>query len=66
MGTVVVRVWVLKRRVSSRPLIEPVICTSVTTMSVDLVIAIRSAATDVAAFTTRYPYARNVRAYRSC
>ena len=40
MGTVVVRVWILKRRVNSRPLMEPAQCPSVTTMSVGLVVAI--------------------------
>src|SRR5436190_12128063 len=37
MGTVAVRVWILKRRVNSGPLMEPAQCPSVTTMSVGLV-----------------------------
>ena len=65
MGTVVVRVWILKRRVNSSPLIEPAQCPSVTTMSVGRVIAIWYARTVVAALTTPYPDARNARVYTS-
>jgi len=63
MGTVVVRVWILKRRVNSRPVMEPVQCPSVMTMSVGPVIAIWYATTVVAALIRRYPDARNARAY---
>jgi hypothetical protein len=63
MGTVVVRVWILKRRVNSTPVMEPVQCPSVMTMSVGRVIAIWYARTVVATLTSRYPDARNARAY---
>jgi hypothetical protein len=63
MGTVVVRVWIRKRRVNSRPVMEPVQCPSVMTMSVGRVSAIWYARTVVAALTSRYPDARNARAY---
>jgi hypothetical protein len=65
MGTVVVRMWVLKRRVSSSPVIEPAQCPSVMTTSVGCVIATSYAMTVVAAVTTRYPDARNARVYAS-
>jgi hypothetical protein len=63
MATVVVRVSSLKRRVNSTPVMEPVQCPSVMTMSVGRVIAIWYARTVVAALTSRYPDARNARVY---
>src|SRR4051794_8887089 len=65
IGTVVVRGWILKRRVNSSPLMEPAQCPSVTTMSVGLVVAISYARTVVDASTTRYPDARKERACAS-